>query len=100
MGNTNDTYFHILDRAVITLIGSIIIGIVADVDFKNPIFNCLIPYLIFIILAFLYVFISGFFVELHPNAYRDIFINDTISYIIVYVSIAIYKNRAKRKIKN
>ena len=46
------------------------------------------------------VFISGFFVELHPNAYRDIFINDTIAYIIVYVSIAIYKNRAKRKIKN
>ena len=89
MGNTNDTYFHILDRAVITLIGSIIIGIVADVDFKNPIFNCLIPYLIFIILAFLYVFISGFFVELHP-----------IAYIIVYVSIAIYKNRAKRKINN
>ena len=28
MGNTNDTYFHILDRAVLTLIGAIIIGIV------------------------------------------------------------------------
>ena len=100
MGNTNDTYFHILDRAVLTLIGSIIIGIVADINFKNTIFNYLIPYLVFIILAFLYVFISGFFVELHPNAYRDIFINDTIAYIIVYVSIDIYKNRAKRKIKN
>ena len=100
MGNTNDTYFHILDRAVLTLIGSIIIGIVADIDFKNTIFNCLIPYLIFILFAFLYVFISGFFVELHPNAYRDIFINDTIAYIIVYIGILIYKNISKRKNKH
>lgn len=97
MGNTNDTYFHILDRAVLTLIGSIIIGIVEDIDFKSSILNCLIPYLIFIVFAFLYVFISGFFVELHPNAYRDIFINDTIAYIIVYIGILIYKNISKRK---
>ncbi|WP_423229990.1 DUF6608 family protein [Acetivibrio ethanolgignens] len=34
---------------------------------------------------------------LHPNAYRDIFINDTIAYIIVYVGILIYKNISKRK---
>ena len=97
MGNTNDTYFHILDRAVLTLIGSIIIGIVEDIDFKSSILNCLIPYLIFIVFAFLYVFISGFFFELHPNAYRDIFINDTIAYIIVYIGILIYKNISKRK---
>lgn len=97
MGNTNDTYFHILDRAVLTLVGSIVIGIAVDVDFKSSILNCLIPYLIFIVLAFLYVFISGFFVELHPNAYRDIFINDTIAYIIVYMGILIYKKIAKRK---
>ena len=97
MGNTNDTYFHILDRAVLTLIGSIIIGIVEDIDFKSSILNCLIPYLIFIVFAFLYVFISGFYVELHPNAYRDIFINDTIAYIIVYIGILIYKNISKRK---
>lgn len=97
MGNTNDTYFHILDRAVLTLVGSIIIGIAAYIDFKSSILNCLIPYLIFIVFAFLYVFISGFFVELHPNAYRDIFINDTIAYIIVYIGILIYKNISKRK---
>ena len=97
MGNTSDTYIHILDRAALTLIGSIIIGVAVDIDFKSTILNCLVPYLIFILLAFLYVFISGFFVELHPNAYRDIFINDSIAYIIVYVGILIYKNISKRK---
>ena len=97
MGNENETYIHILDRAILTLIGSIIVGIAVTINFKSLILNCFIPYLIFILLAFLYVFISGFFVELHPNAYRDIFINDTIAYIIVYVGILIYKNISKRK---
>ena len=97
MGNENETYIHILDRAILTLIGSIIVGIAVTINFKSLILNCFIPYLIFILLAFLYVFISGFFVELHPNAYRDVFINDTIAYIIVYVGILIYKNISKRK---
>lgn len=97
MGNENETYIHILDRAILTLIGSIIVGIAVTINFKSLILNCFIPYLIFILLAFLYVFISGFFVELHPNAYRDVFINDTIAYIIVYVGILIYKNISKSK---
>ncbi len=97
MGNENETYIHILDRAILTLIGSIIVGIAVTINFKSLILNCFIPYLIFILLAFLYVFMSGFFVELHPNAYRDVFINDTIAYIIVYVGILIYKNISKSK---
>ncbi len=100
LGNATDTYLHILDRAALTLIGSIVIGIALDIDFKNPIFNCLIPYSIFIMLAFLYVFISGFFVQLHPNAYRDIFINDTAAYFLVYICIVIYRNSNKKRIKN
>lgn len=97
LGNANETYIHILDRAILTLIGSIIVGITITINYKSSILNCFIPYLIFIVLAFLYVFVSGFFVELHHNAYRDIFINDTIAYIIVYGGVLIYKNRAKRK---
>lgn len=97
MGNENETYIHILDRAILTLIGSIIVDIAVTINFKSLILNCFIPYLIFILLAFLYVFISGFFVELHPNAYRDVFINDTIAYIIVYIGILIYKKTSKRK---
>ena len=97
MWNENETYIHILDRAILTLVGSIIVSIAVTINFKSLILNCFIPYLIFILLAFLYVFISGFFVELHPNAYRDIFINDTIAYIMVYVGILIYKNISKRK---
>ncbi len=99
IGNLSDTYFHILDRAVLTLIGSIVIAIAVDIDLNNPIMNCLIPYLIFIMLAFIYVFISGLFVDLHPNAYRDIFINDTVAYFLVYVVMIFYKNSTKQKLK-
>ena len=98
-GNVTDTYSHILDRAALTLIGSIIVGIAINIDFKSSILNCLIPYIIFILLALLYVYISGFFVELHPNAYRDVFINDTIAYVVVYIGIVIYKKITARKKK-
>lgn len=90
-GHSTDTYFHILDRAFLTLIGSIVINIMMEINLQNKFLNLFTPYLIFISLAFLYVFISGFFEELHPNAYRDIFINDTIAYIVVAVGIHIYK---------
>ncbi len=100
LGYTSDTYLHILDRAVLTLIGSIITGLAVDIDLNNSILNCLVPYLIFIMLAFLYVFISGYFVELHPNAYRDIFINDTVAYFVVYAGIVIYRNATKQRIKS
>ena len=97
MGNTTDTYGHILDRAVLSLIGSIVINITIGINFKNPILNFFIPYLIFIILAFIYVFISGFFEELHPNAYRDIFLNDTVAYIVIYIGVSIYQKISKHK---
>lgn len=91
LGHSTDTYFHILDRAFLTLIGSIVINIMMGINLQNKFLNLFTPYLIFILLAFLYVFISGFFEELHPNAYRDIFINDTIAYIVVAVGVHIYK---------
>lgn len=85
-----DTYSHILDRAALSLMGCIIITIMLELNFKNGVLKFLIPYAIFMSLAFLYVFISGFFSELHPNAYRDIFLNDTIAYIVVYIGLFVY----------
>lgn len=90
-GYATDTYSHILDRAVLTLIGSIVITIILEKKLKNSVLNLLVPYVIFILLAFLYIFILGFFQELHPNAYRDIFLNDTIAYIVVYLGLLVYE---------
>ena len=39
------------------------------------------------------------FEELHPNAYRDVFLNDTIAYIVVYACVKIYdKLKAKKEV--
>lgn len=91
LGYETDTYLHIIDRAILTLIGSVVIIMVLELKLKNRILNFILPYVIFITLAMLYVFISGFFEELHPNAYRDVFLNDTIAYIVVYACLKIYE---------
>lgn len=99
LGHETDTYMHIIDRAVLTLLGSVVVTLVLDLKLKNGILNFLIPYAIFIFLAMLYVFVTGFFEELHPDAYRDVFLNDTIAYIVVYFCVKIYdkfKNNIKR----
>ena len=99
LGYETDTYIHIIDRAVLTLLGSIVVIMVLELKLKNGFLNFLLPYVIFIILAMLYVFICGFFQDLHPNAYRDVFLNDTIAYIFVYFCLKIYE-KVKVRIKN
>lgn len=73
------------------MLGSFIVVLITQYNFKRKIFKFFIPYIIFILLALGYVWICGFWQELHPNAYRDIFINDTLAYIVVFVVIEIYE---------
>ena len=96
LGYETDTYVHIIDRAVLCLLGCMVVILVLELKLDKWYFNLFLPYIIFILLAMLYVFITGFFEELHPNAYRDVFLNDTIAYIVVYACVKIYE-RFKRK---
>ena len=89
MGIPEDTNAHILDRAVLTLTGAFVITLVTQHRFQKKIYRFVIPYMIFIALAMAYVWVCGFWQDLHPNAYRDVFINDTIAYIVVYFTIEI-----------
>ena len=96
MGRLTDTNEHILDRGVLTLIGALVFILMTQLEFKNKFFRFIAPYSVFISIALLYVFISGFWSDLHPNAYRDVFLNDTIAYIVVYAVIDIV-NKLKKK---
>lgn len=49
-------------------------------------------------LVFLYVWIIGFFETLHPNAYRDVFLNFTAVAVILWI-IATLKDNLKTKSK-
>ncbi|EQK39535.1 putative membrane protein [[Clostridium] bifermentans ATCC 19299] len=96
MGRMTDTNEHILDRGVLTLIGALVLILMTQLEFKNKLLRFVVPYSVFISIALLYVFISSFWSNLHPNAYRDVFLNDTIAYIVVYFVIDIV-NRIKKK---
>lgn len=96
LGRMIDTNEHILDRGVLTLIGALVFILMTQLEFKNKLFKFIAPYTVFISIALLYVFISGFWSDLHPNAYRDVFLNDTIAYIVIYVAIDIV-NKVKNK---
>lgn len=96
MGRMTDTNEHILDRGALTLIGALVLILMTQLEFKNKLIRFIAPYSVFISIALLYVFISGFWSNLHPNVYRDVFLNDTIAYIVVYFIIDIVNKIKKR----
>ncbi|MCI7595701.1 MAG: hypothetical protein PUI41_02365 [Lachnospiraceae bacterium] len=96
MGILEDSNMHIMDRAVLTLIGAFILVLVTQMKVKNKWCQFLFPYIIFMALVMFYVWLSGFWSELHPNAYRDVFLNDTIAYIVVVAVVEII-HRTKNK---
>ena len=102
MGQVTDTNSHIINRAVICIIGVLIITLIVNIKTKNRLLSCIISYTISMPIVFAYVWITGFFEELHPNAYRDIFLNFTIAFIIVAVTLTLiqYLRLKKRKINN
>lgn len=94
-GQTRDTHVHILMRFVVTFLG--ILSILIFNLFPNwslPAIYAL-HYAVTIGTIFLLLWISGFFIDLHPNAFRDIFLNFTAVYIVISsVFIIIGKRRA------
>lgn len=63
---------------------------------KRKVLSFLVPYAISMGLVFLYVWIIGFFETLHPNAYRDVFLNFTAVAVILWI-IATLKDNLKTK---
>lgn len=96
-GREFDTNIHLLDRGAVAIIGVCALQLIRLSKFKSKILNIAIPYCISMGLVFLYVYISGFFNELHPDAYRDIFLNYTIAFVVVISAIKIFEHiRNKR----
>lgn len=95
MGQLTDTNFHILNRAAVVLIAVITIMLFDKIQFKNKLLSYLVPYVISMGIVFFYVRLIGFIEPLHPNAYRDIFLNFTGVSICVMIVIAL-KDKYKR----
>jgi hypothetical protein len=91
----NDANSHILNRAIVVAIGTSSIYLLASIKLKNKILEILIPYVISLSIVLLYVFFTGFFEELHPNAYRDITLNYSAVFIIVAFIVKFITRKSK-----
>ncbi|QUH26177.1 DUF6608 family protein [Serpentinicella alkaliphila] len=95
-GQPTDTNLHILNRGAVILIAVITIILFEKIKLKSKVLSYFVPYAISMGIVFLYVWISGFIEPLHPDAYRDIFLNFTSVTICVIIVITI-KDRLKEK---
>ncbi|MDW7650266.1 MAG: DUF6608 family protein [Bacillota bacterium] len=97
-GRTTDTHVHLLLRFVVTSIG---IGsiLIFNLFPKWPLGGIFaFHYTVTMSFIFALVWMSGLFIELHPDAYRDIFLNFTSVYLLLSIAIQItawYKNRKR-----
>ena len=92
--------WHELDRAMITLIGVTAFVLCTSSSIKPLILRYVTAYVPSQLLAFVYVWLSGFKEELAESAYRDIWINFTGFFIllsIIHTVASMYKEKNKEK---
>ena len=95
VGRTTDTHVHLLLRFLITAIGIGSILIFNLFPRWNLAGIFALHYGVVMGLILIVVWASGFFIELHPDAYRDIFLNFTPIYLLVAVGFLIKKKYKK-----
>ena len=90
-----------MNRAAVVLIAVITILLFDRIQLKNKVFSYLVPYVFSMGIVFLYVWLTGFIEPLHPDAYRNIFLNFTaISIFVMFViflkdNIKRHRNKSK-----
>ncbi len=95
-GQTADSNYHIMNRAVVVLIAVITITLFDKFRFKNKLLSHLISYVISMSVVFLYVWVTSFFDPLSPGAYQGIFFTFTSLTILFSILLEI-KDRVKKK---
>ena len=86
--------WHALDRALIILIGVLALQLYRKLEFKNKLLNIICAYIPTVLLTFLYVFLRGLRETLAQSAYKDIFVNYTLLFVLV-VSIDLIIKKVK-----
>lgn len=89
--------WHELDRAIITFIVVTAYALIRYIHINNFAIKSVVVYVPTMLLAFLYVWFRGLTAELASSAYKDIFFNYTIGFIIVSVIAFIVKKIIQKK---
>ena len=96
-GGTTDTHVHLLFRFVVTTIG------IGSILVFNLFPHWPLPgifalhYGVTMSFIFALVWASGFFIELHPDAFRDIFLNFTVIYVLIAAGLQIAERFMRNK---
>lgn len=88
--------WHELDRAMITLIIVIAYILIRYIHINNFAMKSVAVYVPTMLMTFLYVWFRGFTAELAASAYKDIFVNYTVGFLIVSI-IAFFITRVIQK---
>ncbi len=91
--------WHELDRAIIILIGVVAFELCTKLTVRPLILKYIIAYVPSQLLAFVYIWFSGFREELAETAYRDIWICFTSLFILLSITstiINIYKDKKSK----
>lgn len=90
-----DTNAHILLRIAICMIAVLFYTVFKKVKIKLIFLKVLVQYLLSMGLIFALIYVLGFFLELSQTAYRDVFLNYTIPFIII-AGIIVSRNKKDR----
>lgn len=85
-----------LDRSLIIFIGVLALQLYRKLEFKNKFFNIICAYIPTMLLTFLYVFLMELRETLAKSAYKDIFINYTLLFVLV-VAIDLVVKKVKNR---
>ncbi len=95
VGRTTDTHFHLLARFVVATIGIYSI-LIFNLFPRWPLWLMFaLHYTLTMGIILMLVRVSGFFVELHPDAYRDIFLNFTPIYLLFAIGLLVINKYKK-----
>lgn len=89
-----DTNAHILLRGAICIIAVAFYTVFKNIKIKRMFLKVLAQYVLSMGLIFLLIYVLGFFLELSQTAYRDIFLNYTIPFILI-AGIIIFRKKKK-----
>ena len=95
-GQAHSDNIHILIRVFIITLAIVSLYMFEWMNSSPSYAAHLVHYGVTMAAVFLLVWVWGLFEELHPDAYRDIFINYTIIYVVVTLAILVYFRLRKR----
>lgn len=88
--------WHEIDRAIIVLIGVVAYEMATKLLIKSIWLRMVITYIPTMLLAVLFIWLSGFREPLASSAYRDIFINYTGLFLIVSVIAIMFEKKSTK----